>query len=101
MITLIHYLSLSALLFSIGIAGLIIHRHNLIHLLMSLELLLLAVNTQFIALGHYYHQHAAQSMVFFILATSAAETAVALAIVVFFFHARGTISITALNRLKG
>jgi|SRR6185312_6810014 len=101
MISLVHYLILSAVLFTLGLTGLVIHRHNLIHLLISVELLLLAINTQLVALSHYLEHLAAQTMVFFILTVAAAETAVALAILVTLFRARGTIAVSALNQLKG
>lgn len=101
MVSLIHYLGLSAILFALGLAGLLIHRHSLLHLLMCIELLFLAINTQFIALGHYSSQLSGQIMVFFVLAVTAAETAVALAILVLLFRDRGTIEITSFNHLKG
>ena len=101
MITLTHYLILSSVLFALGLMGLAIHRHQLIKLLMCVELLLLAVNTQFIALSYYLDHLAAQIMVFFILTVAAAEAAVALAILVVLFRARGTIAVSALDQLKG
>ena len=101
MISLTHYLSLSAILFSLGLTGLMINRQSLIHLLMCIELLLLAVNTQFVALSYYLTHLSAQVMVFFILAVAAAETAVALAILILLFRTCGTIAVNALDQLKG
>lgn len=101
MIPLSYYLVLSAVLFALGLSGLVIHRRNLINLLLCIELLLLAVNTQLIALSYYLEHLSAQVMVFFVLTVTAAETAVALAILVRLFHAQGTIAIGSLNQLKG
>ena len=86
MLTLSHYLILSAVLFSIGIVGIFLNRKNLIVLLMSIELMLLAVNTNFIAFSHYLQDLAGQVFVFFILTVAAAESAIGLAILIVLFR---------------
>ncbi len=96
-----HFLVLSALLFSISIAGIIINRKNLIILLMSIELMLLAVNLNFIAFSHYLDDLAGQVFVFFILTVAAAEAAIGLAILVVLFRNRRSINVADLNELKG
>ena len=96
-----HFLVLSALLFSISIAGIIINRKNLIILLMSIELMLLAVNFNFIAFSHYLDDLAGQVFVFFILTVAAAEAAIGLAILVVLFRNRRSINVADLNELKG
>jgi NADH-quinone oxidoreductase subunit K len=101
LITSIHYLGLGAVLFAIGLLGLLINRQHLIHLFMCIELLLISINTQFIALSHYFGVLSGQIMVFFILAITASETAVALAILVLLFRTRHTVALTELNQLKG
>ena len=100
-ITAFHYLGLSATLFSIGLLGLCIHRHHLIQLLICIEVLLLAINTQFVAVSYYAVDLSAQILVFFILAVTAAEMAVALAILILLFRERQTVILTQLNQLKG
>jgi NADH-quinone oxidoreductase subunit K len=100
-ITLTHYLILSALVFVISLTGIILHRRNVIALLMCLELMLLAVNTNFIVFSHYLGNTAGQIFVFFILTVAAAEAAIGLAIVMLLFRNRGTIDIDKLNELKG
>lgn len=100
-ITVIHYLVLGTALFAIGLLGLLINRHHLIHLLMCIELLLLSINTQFIALSYYFSELSGQIMVFFVLTIAASETAVALAILVLLFRVSHTIALTELNQLKG
>ena len=101
MIALSDYLFLSAALFSISVAGIIINRKNVITLLMCIELMLLAVNTNFIAFAHFLDDIAGQVFVFFILTVAAAEAAIGLAIVVVLFRNRSTIDIEQLNQLKG
>jgi NADH-quinone oxidoreductase subunit K len=101
MITLSHYLTLSALLFGISIAGIIINRKNMIVLLMCIELMLLAVNTNFVAFAGYLHDTAGEIFVFFILTVAAAEAAIGLAILVVLFRNRRTINVADLNSLKG
>jgi NADH-quinone oxidoreductase subunit K len=101
MITLNHYLVLSALLFCLSIAGIIINRKNMIVLLMSIELMLLAVNTNFIAFSRFLGDSAGQVFVFFILTVAAAEAAIGLAILVTVFRNRRTINVAELDSLKG
>ena len=101
MISLNAFLIISHLLFGISVAGIIINRRNLVVLLMCIELLLLAVNTNFIAFSHYLHNLDGQIFVFFILAVAAAETAVGLAILMVLYRKRGTIEIDKMDLLKG
>ena len=101
MITLYHVLSLSAALFAISIAGLIINRKNLIVLLMAIELMLLAVNMNFVAFSHFNNDLNGQVFVFFILTVAAAESAIGLAILVLLFRNRRTINVGELDSLKG
>jgi NADH-quinone oxidoreductase subunit K len=96
-----HYLVLSALLFSISIAGIIINRKNLIILLMSIELMLLAVNINFVAFSHFLGDVTGQVFVFFILTVAAAEAAIGLAILIVLFRNRRTIDVEDLDTLKG
>jgi NADH-quinone oxidoreductase subunit K len=100
-ITLLHYLVLAAIVFSISIMGIFLNRKNLIVLLMSIELMLLAVNYNFIAFSHYLGDTAGQIFVFFILTVAAAESARGLAILVVLFRNRSTINIEDLDSLKG
>ena len=99
-IALNHYLVLAAILFSISIAGIIINRKNLIVLLMSIELMLLAVNINFIAFSHYLNDLAGQVFVFFIL-TVAAEAAIGLAILIVLFRNKQSINMADINEMKG
>ena len=101
MIPLNYYLILSAIVFSVGLSGLLINRKNVIILLMCVELLLLAVNMNFIAFSHYFADLAGQIFVFFILAVAAVEAAIGLAILIVLFRTRHTIQVDALTRLKG
>lgn len=101
MITLTHYLTLSAILFGIGVAGIYINRKNVILLLMCIELMLLAVNTNFIAFSRYLNDSAGQIFVFFILTVAAAEAAIGLGILVVVFRRLRTINVQELDRLKG
>ncbi|MEN9471015.1 MAG: NADH-quinone oxidoreductase subunit NuoK [Candidatus Aquirickettsiella gammari] len=101
MIPLNYYLILSAIVFSVGLLGLLINRKNVIILLMCVELLLLAVNMNFIAFSHYFADLAGQIFVFFILAVAAVEAAIGLAILIVLFRTRHTIQVDALTRLKG
>lgn len=105
MIALSHFLVLAAIIFSIGIAGIILNRKNVIILLMCIELMLLAVNTNFIAFSRYLNAPAGdttgQIFVFFILTVAAAEAAIGLAILVVLFRNRGTINVQDLDSLKG
>ncbi len=101
MIPLSHYLILGAVLFAIGVAGIIINRRNLIVLLMSLELLLLAVNMNFVAFSFFLQDMAGQVFVFFVLTVAAAEAAIGLAILVVLFRNRGTINVADLDTIRG
>lgn len=101
MISLTHVLCLSALLFGIGVAGIYINRKNMIILLMCVELILLSVNTNFIAFSRYTQNHIGDVFVFFILTVAAAEAAIGLAILVVLFRKRRTINVEDLDVLKG
>ena len=101
MIALSDYLILGALLFSLSIAGVFINRKNIIILLMCIELMLLAVNLNFIAFSYFANDMAGQVFVFFILTVAAAEAAIGLAILVVLFRNLNTISVSELNTLKG
>lgn len=101
MIPLSAFLIVSALLFGLSLAGIIINRKNMIVLLMCIELMLLAVNTNFIAFSQYLNQVTGQAFVFFILTVAAAESAIGLAILVVLYRNRGTINVQALDELKG
>jgi NADH-quinone oxidoreductase subunit K len=100
-ITLGHYLSLGGLLFALSVIGIYLNRRNLIVLLMAIELMLLAVNLNFIAFSHYLGDMAGQVFVFFILTVAAAEAAIGLAILVVLFRNRSTINVEELDTLKG
>jgi NADH-quinone oxidoreductase subunit K len=101
MIPLTHYLVLGAILFSLSLAGIFINRKNMIVLLMSIELMLLAVNMNFVAFSHQLQDMAGQVFVFFILTVAAAEAAIGLAILVALFRNRDTINVESLDRMKG
>lgn len=101
MISLTHYLMLSAALLSIGMAGIVLNRKNLIVLLMSIELILLAVNTNLVAFSHFLNDTSGEVFVFFILTVAAAESAIGLALLVLLFRNRGSIEVEELNSLKG
>ena len=101
MIGLAEYLVLGAILFAIAIVGIFLNRKNVIVLLMAIELMLLAVNTNFIAFSHFMGDVAGQIFVFFILTVAAAESAIGLAILVVVFRNINTIHVEDLDRLKG
>ena len=101
MITLSHYLVLAAILFAISVIGIFLNRKNVIILLMAIELMLLAVNMNFVAFSHYLDDTAGQIFVFFILTVAAAESAIGLAILVVLFRNINTIHVEDLDRLKG
>ncbi|MGA0937797.1 MAG: NADH-quinone oxidoreductase subunit NuoK [Sedimenticolaceae bacterium] len=101
MISLSEYLIVSALLFSISIAGIFLNRKNVLLLLMCIELMLLAVNLNFVAFSHYLNDLQGQIFVFFILTVAAAEAAIGLAILVVVFRTRRTINVDELKDLKG
>jgi NADH-quinone oxidoreductase subunit K len=100
-ITLGHYLTLGSLLFALSVVGIFLNRKNLIVLLMAIELMLLAVNTNFVAFSHYLGDMQGQIFVFFILTVAAAESAIGLAILVLLFRNRSSVQVDELNSLKG
>jgi len=100
-LSLSHFLILGALLFAISIVGIFLNRKNVIILLMAIELMLLAVNMNFIAFSHYLNDISGQVFVFFILTVAAAESAIGLAILVVLFRNLHTIHVDDLNALKG
>jgi NADH-quinone oxidoreductase subunit K len=101
MIGLQHYLIVSAILFVLSVAGIFINRRNLILLLMCIELMLLAVNFNFIAFSRYLGDETGQIFVFFILTVAAAEAAIGLAILVVLFRSRRSINVQELDSMKG
>jgi NADH-quinone oxidoreductase subunit K len=96
-----HYLTVSAALFVVGIFGLFLNRKNIIILLMSLELMLLAVNINFVAFSSFLNDLVGQVFTLFVLTVAAAEAAIGLAILVCFFRNRGTIDVEDVNVMKG
>ncbi|TCV90813.1 NADH-quinone oxidoreductase subunit NuoK [Sulfurirhabdus autotrophica] len=100
MLSLSHYLVLGAILFSISVVGIFLNRKNVIILLMAIELMLLAVNMNFIAFSHYLGDISGQIFVFFILTVAAAESAIGLAILVVLFRNLRTINVDDLDHLK-
>lgn len=101
MIALSDYLIFGAILFMISMAGIFLNRKNIIVLLMAIELLLLAVNTNLVAFSHYLNDVSGQIFVFFILTVAAAEAAIGLAIIVLVFRKRKSINVDDLGSLKG
>lgn len=100
-ISLSHYLILGAMLFAISVVGIFLNRKNVIILLMAIELMLLAVNINFVAFSHFLEDPAGQVFVFFILTVAAAESAIGLAILVVLFRNVRTINVDDLDKLKG
>jgi NADH-quinone oxidoreductase subunit K len=100
-LSLAHFLILGAILFAISIVGIFMNRKNIIVLLMAIELMLLAVNMNFVAFSHYLGDATGQIFVFFILTVAAAESAIGLAILVVLFRNLDTINVEDLDRLKG
>ncbi|HEY5634776.1 MAG TPA: NADH-quinone oxidoreductase subunit NuoK [Burkholderiaceae bacterium] len=100
-LTLAHYLVLGAILFAIGVVGIFLNRRNIIVILMAIELMLLAVNMNFVAFSHFLGDAAGQIFVFFILTVAAAESAIGLAILVVLFRNLETINVEDLDELKG
>ena len=100
-LTLGHFLSLGAMLFALSVIGIFLNRKNLIVLLMAIELMLLAVNMNFVAFSHFLGDMHGQVFVFFILTVAAAESAIGLAILVLLFRNKSSISVETLNSLKG
>ena len=101
MISLSHYLVLGGLLFTLSVLGIFLNRKNVIILLMAIELMLLAVNMNFIAFSHYLGDIHGQIFVFFILVVAAAEVSVGLAIIYAIFRHRETVDVTEMNLMKG
>jgi len=101
MLTLSHFLVLGALLFAIAVVGIFLNRKNIIVLLMAIELMLLAVNMNFVAFSHFLGDVSGQIFVFFILTVAAAESAIGLAILVVLFRNRASINVEELDDLKG
>ena len=100
-LTLPHFLVLGALLFAIAVVGIFLNRKNVIILLMAIELMLLAVNLNFVAFSHFLGDAAGQVFVFFILTVAAAESAIGLAILVVLFRERSSINVEDLDTMKG
>jgi NADH-quinone oxidoreductase subunit K len=100
-LTLGHFLSVGAILFAISVVGIFINRKNLIVLLMAIELMLLAVNMNFVAFSYFLGDMHGQVFVFFILTVAAAESAIGLAILVLLFRNKSSISVETLNSLRG
>ena len=96
-----HYLCLAALLFTLGVFGIFLNRKNVIVILMSVELMLLAVNINFVAFSSYMNDMAGQVFAMFVLTVAAAEAAIGLAILVIFFRNRGSIAVEDISTLKG
>jgi NADH-quinone oxidoreductase subunit K len=101
MISLSHFLILGAVLFGLSMAGIFINRKNVIILLMSIELMLLAVNMNFVAFSHFNGDYTGQIFVFFVLTVAAAEAAIGLAILVLLFRNRNTINVDDISQIKG
>ena len=100
MISLTHYLVLSAILFTIGVTG-VLMRRNVIIILLSVELMLTAVNLNFIAFSHYVNNPVGQVFVFFVMTVAAAETALGLAIVIALYRNLETVNVDEINQMKG
>ena len=96
-----HYLTVAAILFTIGVVGIFLNRKNIIVILMSIELILLAVNINFVAFSSYLGDLVGQVFALFILTVAAAEAAIGLAILVVYFRNRGTIAVEDVNVMKG
>lgn len=100
-IGLAHYLSVAAVLFTLGIFGIFLNRRNVIIILMSVELMLLAVNINLVAFSAFLGDLVGQVFTLFVLTVAAAEAAIGLAILVVYFRNRGTIAVTDINRMRG
>ena len=101
MIGLIHYLVVAAILFTMGVLGIFLNRKNIIVILMAIELILLAVNINFVAFSAFLGDLVGQIFAMFVLTVAAGEAAIGLAILVIFFRGRGTIAVDDINRMKG
>ena len=100
-LTLAHLLTLGASLFALSVVGIFLNRKNIIVLLMAIELMLLAINMNFVAFSHYLGDMHGQVFVFFILTVAAAESAIGLAILMLLFRTKSSINVDELNSLKG
>ena len=100
-IGIIHYLAVAAVLFTLGVFGIFLNRKNIIIILMSIELMLLAVNINFVAFSAFLHDLTGQVFTMFILTVAAAESAIGLAIMVVFFRGRGSIAVDDVSELRG
>jgi NADH-quinone oxidoreductase subunit K len=100
-IGLVHYLVVAAILFALGVLGLVANRKNLIVMLMAIELILLAVNLNLVAFSAYLQDMVGQVFAMFVLTVAAGEAAIGLAILVIYFRGRGTIAVDDVNRMKG
>ncbi len=100
-IGLVHYLVVAAILFTMGVLGIFLNRKNLIVILMAIELILLAVNINFVAFSAFLHDLVGQVFAMFVLTVAAGEAAIGLAILVIYFRGRGTIAVDDVNRMKG
>src|SRR5262245_12289970 len=96
-----HYLTVAACLFTLGMLGIFLNRKNVIVILMSVELMLLAVNINFVAFSHFLHDLVGQVFALFVLTVAAAEAAIGLALVVVYFRNRGSIAVDDINMMKG
>lgn len=96
-----HYLTVAAILFSLGVLGIFLNRRNVITLLMSIEVMLLAVNINLVAFSAFLHDLGGQVFALFVLTVAAAEAAIGLAILVVYFRRRGSIAVTDINLMKG
>jgi NADH-quinone oxidoreductase subunit K len=96
-----HYLTVAAILFTLGIFGIFLNRKNVIVILMSIELMLLAINLNLVAFSVFLHDLAGQVFALFVLTVAAAEAAIGLAILVVYFRNRGTIAVEDMNMMKG
>ena len=101
MIGLTHYLAVAAILFTIGVLGILLNRRNVIIILMSVELILLAVNINFVAFSSYLGDLKGQVFALFVLTVAAAEAAIGLAILVVYFRNRGSIAVEGVSQMKG
>ena len=100
-IGLVHYLVVAAILFALGVLGLVANRKNLIVMLMAIEIILLAVNLNLVAFSAYLHDLVGQVFAMFVLTVAAGEAAIGLAILVIYFRGRGTIAVDDADRMKG
>lgn len=101
MIGLVHYLTVSAILFTLGVLGIFVNRKNLIVILMAIELILLSVNLNLVAFSAFLHDLVGQVFAMFVLTVAAGEAAIGLAILVIYFRGRGSIAVDDANRMKG